>query len=107
MFATTWIAGVLAAASSILFGVWAPLSYKAAANGNRDNNVMLTSMLSSVSVANSAAQTALSIASAQASLLKDAQSQLKAMGHQLKAMGQLALYRFCATQTVDQNNIFC
>lgn len=101
IFATTWITGVLAAAASVLFGVWAPLSYKAAADGNRDNNAMLSSLLSSVSVANSIAQAALSTASAQASLLEDAQSWSG-------AMGQLALYQFCATRTVGQNStLFC
>ena len=99
LFATTWITGVLAAAASILFGVWAPLSYKAAADGNRDNNAMLSSMLSSVSVANSIADAALSTASAQASLLEHAQSRLG-------AMGQLALYQFCATQTVCRTSRF-
>lgn len=99
IFATTWVAGVLAAAASILFGVWAPLSYKAAADGNRDNNAMLSSMLSSVSIANSIAQAALSTASAQASLLEHAQSRLG-------AMGQLALYHFCATQTADSKQHF-
>ena len=99
IFATTWVAGVLAAAASILFGVWAPLSYKAAADGNRDNNAMLSSMLSSVSVANSIAQAALKTASAQASLLEHAQSRLG-------AMGQLALYQFCATQTVGSKQHF-
>lgn len=93
IFATTWITGVLAAAASILFGVWAPLSYKAAADGNRDNDAMLSSMLSSVSVANSIAYAALNSAGAQARLLEHAESRLG-------AMGQLALYQFCATQTV-------
>ena len=94
IFATTWIAGVLAAAASILFGIWAPLAYKAAADGNRDNNAVQSTMLSSVSVANSIAHAALSTASAQASLLQDTQSQLK-------AMGQLALIQYCATHTVN------
>lgn len=93
LLATTWIAGVLSAAASILFGVWAPLSYKAAANGNRDNNTIQSSMLSSLSVANSVAQVALSSADAQASLLQDMQSRLE-------AMGQLALIQYCASQTV-------
>ena len=51
-------------------------------------------MLSSVSVANSIAQAALSTASAQASLLRDNQSQLG-------ALGQLALIEYCEAHTVN------
>jgi hypothetical protein len=37
-FILDWVLKVLAVASAILFGIWAPISYKATANGNADNN---------------------------------------------------------------------
>ena len=95
VFTTTWVAGVLAAAASIVFGIWAPLSYKATADGNRDNNAVQSTMMASLSVANSIAAAALSTASAQSQLLGDTQSQLG-------AMGQLMLVNFCASNTVTR-----
>lgn len=52
IFATTWIASVLTVAASILFGIWAPLSFKVTRDGNRDSNAMQSSLLISVSAAN-------------------------------------------------------
>ena len=93
VFAVTWITGVLAVAAAIVFGIWAPLSYKATADGNRDNNAAqsslmdsMSSMIRSISSANSIASAALSSAGAQ--------------NRQLGAMGQLALIDFCETRTV-------
>jgi hypothetical protein len=37
-FILDWVLKVLAVASAILFGIWAPIPYKATANGNADNN---------------------------------------------------------------------
>ena len=99
LFAVTWITGVLAAAAALVFGIWAPLSYKATADGNRDNNAAqsavmscMSSMIGSISSANSIASAALSSASAQ--------------NRQLSAMGQLALIDFCASRTVNYHLLF-
>ena len=69
IFLVTWVSGILAAAASIPFGIWAPLSYKVAADGNRDNNVVQPSMVASIAAVNSLAIEALSTAKAQISLL--------------------------------------
>lgn len=33
-----WTVGILTVAASIVFGIWAPLSYHATISGNNDNN---------------------------------------------------------------------
>jgi hypothetical protein len=47
-----WTFVVLTVAASVVFGIWAPLSYQASANGNRDNNEAQSSVISAISAAN-------------------------------------------------------
>lgn len=93
LFTINWICVVLGVTAAIVFGIWAPLSYEATANGNRDSNVVQSSMISALSVANDVASSALSAAKAQSAALGEVQNQLG-------AMGQLALVDFCVTETV-------
>lgn len=93
LFVITWISGVLAAAAAVLFGVWAPLSYKATAAGNRDNNMVQSSLVAALETANGVANSALSAVRSQVTALEDTQSRLN-------AMGQLALLSYCQPLTV-------
>lgn len=92
-FTLNWICVVLTVAATIVFGIWAPLSYRATADGNRDNNEVQSSMMQQVMTANSIASSALRSAGVQSTVLAGMQSRLD-------AMGQLALVDFCRTQTV-------
>jgi hypothetical protein len=51
-FILTWTVGVLGVAAAIIFGIWAPLSYDATVQSNRESDQAQSSMLSAVSVAN-------------------------------------------------------
>ena len=84
---------LLGAAASIVFGIWAPLSYNVAKTSSHSNDSMQTSILNSASEANSIARVALATASAQAKAIKDSQSILQ-------VVGQLALADYCASHTV-------
>ena len=99
LFTVNWICVVLGVAAAIVFGIWAPLSYEAAASGNRDSSAVQSSMISALSAANDLASSALSAASAQGTVLDEVQSRLG-------AMGQLALVGFCITETVGCVPIF-
>lgn len=92
-FSLNWICVVLTVVATIVFGIWAPLSYRATADGNRDNNLVQSSMMQQVMTANDIASSALRAASAQSTNLASMQSRLG-------AMGQLAMVDFCLTQTV-------
>ena len=92
-FTLNWICVVLTVAATIVFGIWAPLSYRATADGNRDNNEVQSSMMQQVMTANGIASSVLRAASAQSTALQSMQDRLG-------AMGQLAMVDFCLTQTV-------
>jgi hypothetical protein len=74
-----WTVKVLGFAAAIIFGAWAPLSYKATLDGNSGND---------------AAQSQVSAAARQQSLA------LATMNSKVGAIGQLWLYDFCIAQTV-------
>ena len=93
IFSMKWAATVLAAAASVVFGIWAPLSYDMSKGNNNESNAMQTAMLESIAAANSIAQQALFTASAQAKVLQDTQAQLV-------AMGKLQLADYCRSYTV-------
>jgi hypothetical protein len=81
-----WTLKVLGFAAACIFGIWAPLSYKAAVDGNSGNNAVQQQA--------SAAASQQSIAASQQSVA------LYAMNSRIGAIGQLWLYDFCLTQTV-------
>jgi hypothetical protein len=99
LFTINWICVVLGVAAAIVFGIWAPLSYKVTASGNRDSSAVQSSMIGALSAANDVASSALSAARAQMFVLDEVQSRLG-------AMGQLALVAFCVTETVGCVPIF-
>lgn len=103
-FIIQWTCGILAVAATIVFGIWAPLSYEATASANRSNDAAQSSMvdvLSSVRdmgmAANSIAMTATSIATSAATAQSSA---LIEMQNRLALMGQLAVIDFCMTHSV-------
>ena len=95
VFSIKWAATILAAAASILFGIWAPLSYQMTKDGNRENNDVQSSMLQAISEANRNAQEALKTASVQNEWLQNANSMLY-------AAGVLSFLQYCRQQDVGQ-----
>jgi hypothetical protein len=100
-FIFNWTCTVLTVAASLVFGIWAPLSYQATINSNSGSTAAQSSAVSAASLANDLALTAQNIASAayaeaavQGSALADVQTRIG-------AVGQLVLIEFCATQTVS------
>ena len=95
-FAIKWTCGILTVAASIVFGIWAPLSYEATISDNDTDNAIV-SVLSNArdlaSTANIIASNALDIASAQ----HDAVGSLYIT---IGLMGQLAVMEFCYGQQV-------
>ncbi|PGH02273.1 hypothetical protein GX51_04713 [Blastomyces parvus] len=99
IFILRWGCAILTVAATVLFGVWAPLSYQETKNANKVNDEMQHALIKSAKSANAiatslfeAASLQLQIATAQASVLESLQSQLA-------AMGQVALLQFCNAQT--------
>ena len=93
-FAIKWACGILTVAASIVFGIWAPLSYEATISDNETQD----SMLSVLSNAKALASTANIIAS---NALDTASAQHGAIGSlysTIGLMGQLAVADFCYGQ---------
>jgi hypothetical protein len=63
---------ILAVAAAVVFGIWAPLSYKATVQGNQGNDAAALNQT----------------------------LQFDDLNNKLGAIGQLWLYNYCATQTV-------
>ena len=102
-----WTCIVLTVAASVVFGIWAPLSYRAAANGNRDNNAAQNSAISAMSAANELALSANAMGSTVAELASRAdalqRSQLyllEGLDYRASAMGMLDYLSFCRGQNV-------
>ncbi|EGE85770.1 hypothetical protein, variant [Blastomyces gilchristii SLH14081] len=99
IFMLRWGCAILTVAATILFGIWAPLSYQETKNANKDHDEMQRALIKSAKSANDIATSALEaaflqlqIATAQASVIENLQTQLA-------AMGQVALLQFCNAQT--------
>ena len=95
-FAIKWACGILTVAASIVFGIWAPLSYEATIADNDTQNSMVTVLSNAkdlASTANIIASNALDTASAQ----RDAMASLYST---IGLMGQLAVMEFCYGQQV-------
>ncbi|KLJ06047.1 hypothetical protein EMPG_10527 [Blastomyces silverae] len=99
IFILRWGCAILTVAATILFGIWAPLSYQETRNANKDHDEMQRALIKSAKSANDIATSALGaaflqlqIATAQASVIENLQTQLA-------AMGQVALLQFCNAQT--------
>jgi len=93
LFWVDWGIKVLGVAAAVIFGIWAPLSYQAANNGD----AATSSMISAAFAANSQASSALSIQSTAAAQQSVA---LDALNSRIGAIGQLWLLDFCLGNTV-------
>ena len=95
-FAIKWTCSILTVAASIIFGIWAPLSYEATISDNDTDNAIV-SVLSNAkdlaSTANIIASNALDTASAQ-------QDVVGSLYSTIGLMGQLAVMEFCYGQQV-------
>ena len=95
-FAIKWACGILTVAASIVFGIWAPLSYEATLSDNDTQDAMV-SVLSDArdlaSTANVIASDALVAASAQREAMEGLYSTIG-------LMGRLAVAEFCYGQQV-------
>src|SRR5262249_45290353 len=91
-----WLCIVLAAAASVVFGIWAPLSYNAAVDANRDSNA-------AQSAANDLASSAYLIASSANVIAADQSRAIEALQTNMVALGQLWLVDFCVQRTVRFN----
>ena len=95
-FAIKWTCGILTVAASIVFGIWAPLSYEATISDN-DTDDAIASVLSNAkdlaSTANIIASNALDTANAQHEVVGSLYSTIG-------LMGQLAVMEFCYGQQV-------
>ncbi|KAL9067866.1 MAG: hypothetical protein Q9161_006590 [Pseudevernia consocians] len=102
-FAIKWACGILTVAASIIFGIWAPLSYEAtiADNDTQDSMVsVLSNAKDLASTANIIASNALDTASAQHEAIRSLYSTIG-------LMGQLAVMEFCyAQQTLSVCNSY-
>ena len=92
-FAIKWACGILTVAASIVFGIWAPLSYEATLSDNDTQN----SIASVLSNATDLASTANIIASDAASAQHEAMALLHST---IGLMAQLAVMQFCHGQQV-------
>lgn len=95
-FAIKWACGILTVAASVVFGIWAPLSYEATISDNDTQNTMvavLSNAKNLASTANVIASNALDTASAQHEAIGSLYSTIG-------LMGQLAVMEFCYGQQV-------
>ena len=97
-----WGIKILGLAAAVVFGVWAPISYQATADGNNSSDAAQSSMMSVAMSASYQANTAMSsLNSIAAAASSQASIALDALNSHIVAIGQLWLYEFCAGQTVS------
>ncbi|OAX83874.1 hypothetical protein ACJ72_01751 [Emergomyces africanus] len=99
IFMLRWGCAILTVAATILFGVWAPLSYQETKEANKENDEMQRALMRSAKSANELATSMLSAASQQLEIATAQASVLGNLQAQLAAMGQVALLQFCNAQT--------
>ncbi|EON60821.1 hypothetical protein W97_00030 [Coniosporium apollinis CBS 100218] len=99
-----WAVKVVSLIAAILFGIWAPLSYRATVDESHSNDAAQQKVVNAMESANAQASSALdlqisalglqqSAAKAQSAILDD-------IGNRIAAMGQLSLVEFCLSQKV-------
>jgi hypothetical protein len=92
-FFLTWGMGVIGVAAAIVFGIWAPLSYKVTVEANQNGDNGQNSMMRAMSDAQAQATSVLNV---QASMLAAQTS----ANSRLEALGQIFLLDFCWSRTV-------
>ena len=95
-FAIKWTCGILTVAASIVFGIWAPLSYEATISDNDTDNAIV----SVLSNAKDLASTANIIASVALDTASEQQEVVGPLYNTIGLMGQLAVMEFCYGQQV-------
>lgn len=93
-FILDWALKILGVASAILFGIWAPISYKITADGNAGNDEAQASLMSEISSMRDEAKTA-------ASALQSAVSALSKVQDQLNNIGLLRAWEFCSGRSAS------
>ena len=101
-----WTCVVLTVAASVVFGIWAPLSYQAAASGNRDNNAAQSSVISAVSAASRLALSASEQANRANALQTSQVYLLEVSDYRASALAMLNYLSFCRGQSVCILNLF-
>lgn len=91
-FLLDWTMKILGVASAVLFGIWAPISYKVTADGNAGNDDAQKSLMSEISEIRRGAAT---LAAAQQS----ANSAIAKLQDQLDNIGLLRAWEFCSDKT--------
>ncbi|EDN05997.1 predicted protein [Histoplasma mississippiense (nom. inval.)] len=94
-----WGCAVLTVAATVLFGIWAPLSYQETKEANIGNDEMQRALILSAESANEIATSALLAASRQLQFATAQASAISNLQEQLAAMGEVALLQFCNAQT--------
>jgi hypothetical protein len=87
-FILDWALKILGVATAILFGIWAPISYKITADGNAGNDEAQASLMSAISSMRDEAKTA-------AFAQRSAATALSKVQNQLANIGLLRAYEIC------------
>ncbi|KAJ4383997.1 hypothetical protein N0V86_000841 [Didymella sp. IMI 355093] len=87
-FILDWALKILGVAAAILFGIWAPISYKITADGNAGNDEAQASLMSAISSMRDEARTA-------AFAQRSAVTALSKVQDQLANIGLLRAYEIC------------
>lgn len=109
--ALNWAIKILGLAAAVVFGIWAPISYKATADGNSSSDAAQSSLVDAQASMNGVANSAMNIAASASSEASDAQASMiyfaeaganiaDALNSRMVAIGQLYLYSYCDTNTV-------
>ncbi|KAF2110460.1 hypothetical protein BDV96DRAFT_584030 [Lophiotrema nucula] len=93
-FILDWSLKVLGVAAAILFGIWAPISYKVTADGNSDNGASQKELISSIDALSLQAWSA-------AALQTEAASSLDELKSRMDDIGSLRVWEFCESRTAD------
>lgn len=91
-----WILKIIGVTAAVLFGIWAPLSWKSTEDGNGTQS----SMASALSDASTQASQALDQASKALSLQSSVATVQSALSSTIDAMGRLQIASFCLEQSV-------
>ena len=93
-FLLDWTLKVLGVASAILFVIWAPMSYKATADGNNENNASQDQLMGRLDSLSDLGVKVSNLASMRISIA----SGVASLNDKLDGMGVLRVWEFCATQ---------
>ncbi|KAF2632793.1 hypothetical protein BU25DRAFT_82689 [Macroventuria anomochaeta] len=94
-----WTLKILGVACAILFGIWAPISFKLASDGNKENDASQKAVFSQLGDMRQQAATAAQMQNAAATAMANVQfaaaNVMAEVQHQLDRMGKLRAWEFC------------